>query len=120
MFEFYRNPDTPCLYTVGSFSLPEVSVVRCLVRRFCRCWLRVSNCELDAMEPLFANLGMHYTPHGDARYHAAALHAPSDAHCTDLVPPLDELTLVAAGNGILVLRGYERVDERAFVQEWHY
>lgn len=49
----------------------------------------------------------------------AALHTPSDAHCVDLVPPLYEPQLVAAGNGILVLRGYERVDERAFVQEWH-
>ena len=67
-------------------------------------------------------LRTHYLTLESARYFVASLLAPGDALCRPLVPDLWEPALVSAGNGFLVLRGYERLgntkDAPAVVQEW--
>ena len=67
-------------------------------------------------------LRTHYLTLASARYFVASLLAPGDALCRPLVPELWEPALVSAGNGFLVLRGYERLgtaqDAPAVVQEW--
>jgi hypothetical protein len=47
----------------------------------------------------------------DARYLVAKLVAPGDASCKPLLPELYEPVLTSIGNGLLVLRGFEREGE---------
>src|SRR5262245_41498479 len=56
-------------------------------------------------------------------YYVAALVRPGDAKCTPLVPRLYEPVLVGIGDGVISLRGFERVGTNeepvAVVQEWY-
>jgi hypothetical protein len=47
----------------------------------------------------------------------AKLVASRDAFCKPLLPELYEPVLTNIGNGLLVLRGFERLDDSATVQE---
>jgi hypothetical protein len=46
------------------------------------------------------------------------LAAPGDALCNPILPDLYEPVLTNIGNGLLVLRGFEREGGAAAVQEW--
>ena len=65
-------------------------------------------------------LSAHYLNLKDARYFVATLVAPGDALCKPILPELYEPVLTSMGNGLLVLRGFERLNEDAgaVVQEW--
>jgi hypothetical protein len=63
-------------------------------------------------------LRTHYLTLKDARYFVASLLRPGDALCKPILPELWEPILVSAGNWVLVLRGFEREDGAAMVQEW--
>ena len=52
------------------------------------------------------------------RYLVAKLVTPGDVLCKPLLPELYEPVLTNIGNGMLVLRGFEREGEAATVQEW--
>ena len=52
------------------------------------------------------------------RYFVAKLVSPGDALCKPVLPELYEPVLTNIGNGLLVLRGFEREGEAATVQEW--
>src|SRR5262245_14070017 len=54
----------------------------------------------------------------NARYFVASLLRPGDALCKPILPGLWEPILVNAGDWVLVLRGFEREDGAAVVQEW--
>jgi hypothetical protein len=79
-------------------------------------WRGVSNA------PSFeGELSTHYLSLANARYFVAKLVAPADA----LIKPLPTGFVRAGphehrniGNGLLVLRGFERLDDSATVQEW--
>jgi hypothetical protein len=76
-------------------------------------WRTVEN------SPAFeGELSTHYLTLKDARYFVAKLIAPGDALCKPILPELWEPILVNAGNWVLVLRGFEREDGAAVVQEW--
>jgi hypothetical protein len=64
------------------------------------------------------DLSTHYLSLRDARYLVAKLVAPGDALCRPLLPELYEPVLTNVGNGVLVLRGFERDREAGMVQEW--
>jgi hypothetical protein len=63
-------------------------------------------------------LSTYYLSLANARYFVATLVAPGDALCKPLLPELYEPVLTNIGNGLLVLRGFERAGEAATVQEW--
>jgi len=67
-------------------------------------------------------LRTHYLTLASVCYFVASFLAFGDALCRPLVPELWEPALVSAGNGFLVLRGYERLgtaqEAPAVVQEW--
>ena len=67
-------------------------------------------------------LGTHYLTLEDQRYFVATLMQPGDALCREVLPRLYEPVLTNLGRGVLVLRGFERLEERgevsAVVQEW--
>ena len=63
-------------------------------------------------------LSTHYLTLASARYFVAKLIAVDDALCRSLLPDLYEPVLTNAGKGGLVLRGFERLDDSAVVQEW--
>ena len=65
-----------------------------------------------------SDLSTHYLSLPSARYFVATLIAPGDALCKPILPELCEPVLISIGNGLLVLRGFERADESATVQEW--
>jgi hypothetical protein len=78
-------------------------------------WREVANA------PSFdGDLSAHYLSLPDARYLVAKLAAPGDAFCKPLLPQLYEPVLTHLGNGVLVLRGFEREGEAATVQEWRW
>jgi hypothetical protein len=52
------------------------------------------------------------------RYFVATLVSPGDALCKPLLPALYEPVLITIVGGLLVLRGFERLDDGATVQEW--
>lgn len=63
-------------------------------------------------------LGTHYLTAKDDHYFVATLIAPGDAFCKPLLPNLFEPVLITIVGGVLVLRGFERLDDSAMVQEW--
>lgn len=76
-------------------------------------WREVSNA------PSFeGDLSTYYLSVPDARYLVAKLVASGDALCKPLLPELYEPVLISIGNGLLVLREFEREGEAATVQEW--
>jgi hypothetical protein len=80
-------------------------------------WREVQN------RPVFeGELRTHYLSLDNARYFVASLLRPGDALCKPILPELWEPILINTGNGVLVLRGFERVGEAqnavAVVQEW--
>ena len=64
------------------------------------------------------DLSTRYLSLPNARYFVATLIAPGGALCQPILPELYEPVLISIGNGLLVLRGFERADESATVQEW--
>ena len=54
----------------------------------------------------------------DERYFVAQLMGPGDAFRKPLLPELYEPVLTNLGNGVLVLRGFEREGKAATVQQW--
>ena len=59
--------------------------------------------------PVFeGDLRTHYLSLDNARYFVASLLRPGDALCKPLLPELYEPVLTSIGNGLLVLRGFER------------
>jgi hypothetical protein len=69
--------------------------------------------------PVFeGELGTHYLSLPGGRYFVAKLVAPGDALCKPILPELWEPILVNAGHWVLVLRGFERLDDSATVHEW--
>ena len=57
-------------------------------------------------------LSTHYLSLPDARYFLAKLAAPGDALCKPLLPELYEPVLTSIGNGLMLLRGFEREGKR--------
>jgi len=58
---------------------------------------------------------------GNERYVVGALVAPGDALCKPLLPQLYEAMLTNIGNGILALRGFEKIEApegHSVVQKW--
>jgi hypothetical protein len=75
-------------------------------------WRGVSNA------PSFeGELSTHYLSLANVRYFVAKLVAPADALIKPLLPDLYDPVLTNIGNGLLVLRGFERLDDSATVQE---
>ena len=64
------------------------------------------------------DLSTHYLSLEHARYFVATLIAAGDALRRPLLPVLYEPVLTGIGHGRLLLRGFERIDESAVVQEW--
>ena len=76
-------------------------------------WREVQN------SPVFeGELRTSYLSLDNARYFVASLLRPGDALCKPILPGLWEPILVNAGDWVLVLRGFEREDGAAVVQEW--
>jgi hypothetical protein len=76
-------------------------------------WREVSN------SPSFeGELSTYYLSDPEAHYLVAKLAAPGDVLCKPLPPELYEPVLTSIGNGLLILRGFEREGEAATVQEW--
>src|SRR5262245_34106702 len=76
-------------------------------------WREVANA------PWFeGELSTYYLTLANARYFVAQLLGPGDAFRRPLLPQLDEPVLTSIGNGVLVLRGFEREGEAATVQDW--
>jgi hypothetical protein len=67
-------------------------------------------------------LGTHYLTVQDQRFFVATLMQPGDALCREVLPRLYEPMLTTLGRGVIVLRGFERLEERdgvsGVVQEW--
>jgi hypothetical protein len=64
------------------------------------------------------DLSTYYLTLANARYFVAQLLGPGDAFREPVLPKLYEPVLTSIGNGVLVLRGFEREGETATVQEW--
>ena len=64
-----------------------------------------------------SNAPSFYLSLANARYFVAKLVAPADTLIKPLLPDLYEPVLTNIGNGLLVLRGFERLDDSATVQE---
>jgi hypothetical protein len=64
------------------------------------------------------DLRTHYLSLKDDRYFVATLVSPGDVFCKPLLPNLYEPVLITILGGLLVLRGFERLDDSAMVQEW--
>ena len=72
-----------------------------------------------ATAPSFeGDLSTYYLSLANARYFVTNVVAPGDALCKPLLPELYEPVLTAIGNGLLLLRGFEREGVAATVQEW--
>src|SRR5262245_52564345 len=76
-------------------------------------WLDVHDSPL-----LQGQLRTHYLSLDTRRYFVASLGRPGDALCKPILPELWVPILVNAGDWVLVLRGFEREDGAAVVQEW--
>jgi hypothetical protein len=67
-------------------------------------------------------LSTHYMTLDEQRYFVATLMQPGDAVRREVLPRLYEPVLTTLGRGVLVLRGFERLEERdgvsGVVQEW--
>jgi hypothetical protein len=64
------------------------------------------------------DLSTYYLTLKNGRYFVAQLLGPGDVFRKPLLPQLYEPVLTSLGNGVLVLRGFEREGEPATVQEW--
>lgn len=64
-----------------------------------------------------ANSAPHYLSLANARSFVAKLVAPADGLIKPLLPDLYEPVLTNIGNGLLVLRGFARLDDSATVRE---
>jgi hypothetical protein len=64
------------------------------------------------------DLRTHYLSLKEDRYFVATLVAPGDVFCKPLLPDLYEPVLITIVGALLVLRGFERHDDSAMVQEW--
>jgi len=105
------------LYWTYFQPLPD-RLVRCRVYPLRRRGQRLPWREVSNAPAFEGELSTHYLTLKDARYFVATLVAPGDALCKPLLPELYEPVLTNIGNGLLVLRGFEREGEVATVQEW--
>ena len=92
--------------------------MRCRVYPLRRRGRRLAWREVVNAPSFEGDLSTHYLSLRDAHYLVAKLVAPGDALCKPLLPELYEPVLTNLGNGVLVLRGFERDREAAMVQEW--
>jgi hypothetical protein len=92
--------------------------VRCRVYPLRRRGRRLPWREVANARSFDGDLSTHYLTLKDARYFVATLTGTGDALCKPLLPALYEPVLTNIGNGLLVLRGFEREEEAATVQEW--
>ena len=105
-------------WTSSQYRSPMLCRVLLMRRRGSRlAWREIANGQAYEGE-----LRTHYLALESARYFVASLRHPDDALYRPLVPDLWEPALVTVGQGMIVLRGYERLgtagDAPAVVQEW--
>lgn len=92
--------------------------MRCHVHLLCHPGRRLPWREISNGPSFEDNFGTHYLSLRDGRYFVAALCASGDARCTPILPVLYEPVLTGIVQGRVLLRGFERIDESAVVQEW--
>jgi hypothetical protein len=97
---------------------PSVILMRCRVYPLRRRGRRLPWREVQNSPVFEGELRTHYLSLDNARYFVASLLRPGDALCKPILPELWEPILVNAGDWVLVLRGFEREDGAAVVQEW--
>lgn len=72
----------------------------------------------DCNGPSFqGELRTHYLTLKERRYFLATLVSPGDSFCKPLLPDLYEPVLITIVGALLVLRGFERLNDSATVQE---
>jgi hypothetical protein len=73
-----------------------------------------------ATEGVPGDLRMYSQVHGAEMHNVARLCTRTDRSSQDreLLPPLYSPTLVAVGEGSIMLRGFQSIDGAAYVQEW--
>ena len=74
----------------------------------------------DLSEGVLGDLRMHSQVLGSEMHPIARLCTRTDRSSQDreLLPPLYSPTLVAVGEGSILLRGFQSIDGAAYVQEW--
>jgi hypothetical protein len=92
--------------------------MRCRVHPLRRRGRRLPWREVVNASSFEGDLSTYYLTLKNERYFVAELLGPGDAFRKPLVPELYEPVLTNLGNGVLVLRGFEREGESATVQEW--
>jgi hypothetical protein len=111
--------DSGVEYTVHYFSITQhIDRVRCRVYPLRRRGRRLPWREVANATPFEGDLSTYYLTLKNERYFVAQLLGPGDAFRKALLPELYEPVLTNLGNGVLVLRGFEREGEAATVQEW--
>ena len=78
------------------------------------------NARSEGTDGVAGELRMYSMVHGSEMHVVARLCYRSDRSSNDreLIPPLYAPTLVAVGEGSLLLRGFQSIDGAAYVQEW--
>ena len=92
--------------------------MRCRVFPLRRNGRRLPWREIDNGPSFEDDLGTYYLTLRSERHFVAQLLGRGDAFRNPLMPELYEPVLTSLGNGVLVLRGFEREGEAATVQEW--
>jgi hypothetical protein len=77
---------------------------------------RLPRREVSNSPSFEGELSTYYLSLPGGRYFVAKLVSPRDTLCKPLLPELYEPVLTSIGNGLLVLRGFEREGEAATVQ----
>lgn len=87
-----------------------------------RCGKRLADREISNGPSYEGNLSTAYLSLPAEHYFFASLSNPANHINPHVVPDLYQPVLVSAGNGVLLLRGFERIDTAngpcAVVQEW--
>ena len=96
----------------------QLSLMRCRVYPLHRRGRRLPWREVANAPASEGDLSTYYLTLRNERYFVAQLLGPGDAFRKPLLPELFEPVLTNLGNGVLVLRGFEREGEAATVQEW--
>ena len=96
----------------------QLTIGKALPRLLRRRGRRLSWREVANAQPFEGDLSTYYLTLKNERSFVAQLLGPGDAFRKPLLPELYEPVLTNLGNGVLVLRGFEREVEAATVQEW--
>ena len=92
--------------------------MRCRIYPLRRRGRRLPWREVDNGPSFEGELSTYYLTLANPRYLVAQLLGPGDAFRKPVLPELYEPVLTSIGNGVLVLRGFEREGGAATVQEW--